>query len=612
MKEGWKKGLIVVSGVLCFGLAFAGAACADRGTLSDPTEEKTNCTGVVHFLERGEPNDVLGEYGDVCLVATTGEFFRKTETGWTCEELFKYNIEGEVLTVSYRDGSAGTYTLASTAEGDHVHTYGDAYTVYAPKCVIPGIGVKYCTECYEAVPEILPVVPENHDINEENYGKCDICGKLKDGTPGFEVKPEGGDDAKVTETQIRDVFEQASDGDTIVMGGDLEIQDATDLHVSDKDITLDVKGNDVDIKKDNVDSTGLYFEGGALTITDSTSTPESTERSKFTLNVTQANNFNARDKGTYAMRVDNTDVTITNVDFEIINSTTTNSHAMYVDGGTINVESDAKITMKQGTDASGKQTAGGFGMSVTEGAEVNLNGAEVESDGPAFMFVVGRNTESEKDSVVNINAGTVINYTDSACGYSAFYVTPKGVVNLEEGATINVNGAALDPSIDPDSAGSDAIAFAVVGGGTVNVNGEINLGVTRGVAHAVMMVNNYMRDSAGVITNLILDGRCTIGATAKIKGVSEEGGGGIMLFSAQRNGIQKVISGQYFGELTLATGDDLYSVVIQQGAQITINDVVVDKNSYSFAKTDDGYATNKDSRLDLYTADAVKDLRELS
>ena len=186
MKKGWKKGLIVVSGALCLGLAIAGVACAETQTLSEPTEENKQCSGVVHFLERGEPSDVLGEYGDVCMVATTGEFFRKTETGWKCEELFEYTIEDEVLTVSYRDGSAGTYALAASDEGEHVHKYGDAYTVYAPKCVIPGIGVEYCKECHEAFPVILPTDPENleaHEMETFHYAdkdikRCSLCSRV--------------------------------------------------------------------------------------------------------------------------------------------------------------------------------------------------------------------------------------------------------------------------------------------------------------------------------------------------------------------------------------------------------------------------------------------------
>ncbi len=629
-----KLGLVTAMGTLCLGLTLAGVACTGGGASNEVPAE--DVSGVVHFLERGEPNDSLGETGDACLVATSGEFFRKTENGWKYEDLTSYAVNDGVLNVSFKSGENENYSLIDegTTEVGHVHTYGDTYTIYEAKCIIPGIAVKYCTTCKYAFPVVLAVQPdvyEAHEMKEYVHGdtnrRCELCMKSaklnNDGT--YEFGSYLYDIS--TDANIADVFDQAEDNSTVVVQGETTIDDDTTIEVGDKNLTLDVAGNNLTVEKKTEESRGIVVDGGSLTITDSSATPESEGRGTFTLNVTEADNQSARDEGTYAMRMNNADLTITNVDFEIINSTENNSHAMYVTGGTVNVESDAKITVTQGTktavDGTEKQTEGGYGIYISEGAEMNLNATTVKSDGPIFPFVVGNNAVSEEKTVLNINKGTEIYYSDSACSYGAFDVYPNGVVNMAEGFKIVVDGASIDPSKPEGSNYSNAMAFVIIGGGEVNINGEIDLGLDNGMAYLVSILNNYWYENpdADLPSHIILDARCTIGAKAKIIGTSTQQGGGIRFFAAQRNGSEKVyfektednktkVSG--YSDLILKEGDELYSVFIENGATITLNGEVAKKGVGTFAKVDDGYpGTGKEGdHLGWFTSDAIKDMRE--
>ncbi len=610
MKKLLHKGLLLLSGALCFGVALTGAACASDSLETVPVSpEAQTQSGYLHVIESGSPENVAGEEGDACLVVTSGEFWRKTGRGWVKSSVESYTSEEDSLVVTYTDGSVHTYSV-TPAEAGHEHTYGTVYTVYEARCVVPGIGVSTCTECGSSIAVILPAVAENHSYNKENYGKCDYCGHLESGAPGFEVDKD---------SNIEEVFDQVEDGDTIELSGDLTITDPSAMNISGKNITWDIKGNDVAIEKHREDSTGFCFDGGSLTITDSNATSESEERGKFTLNVAEADNQSARDKGTYAMRVNNADLRITNIDFEIINSTENNSHAMYVTGGKIDVESDAKIIVKQGENADGHQTEGGYGIYISEGAEMNLNATTVESEGPIFPFVVGNNAKSEEKTVLNINEGTEILYHNSACSYGAFDVYPNGVVNMDEGSKIVIDGKSLDPDKAEGSNYSNAMAFVVIGGGEVNFNGEIDLGLDLGMAYGFFILNNYWYDDpeADLPSHIILDAHCTIGANAKIIG-STEGGGGVRFFAAQRNGTEKLIfSGRQivgYSDLELETGDAFYSVIIENGATITLDGVEAKKGVGTFAMTDDGYpGTGKaNDHLGWFTSDAIKDMREFS
>lgn len=609
----FKKLILFIAVVFCLCLLPSAVACVS--TDKNENSPMISSDGTLIVVNAGAPASGLGEDNDVCLSVAAGDFYRKIGSDWVKVKFESYDVKDGNLTVTYGDGEVGVYSIPETKANDICsHELSEKlYTVYGAKCVIPGIGVRSCTKCRESFVEIIPADGATHsEFDEANYGRCSYCGHLESGIPGYEIK----DDSKLEE-----VLGQVEDGDTVVLGTDVTIKDTSSLNVSNKSITLDVQGHDVNIEKAQKESKGLCVDGGSLIITDSSSSEDPESRGKFTLTVNEADNQSSRDKGTYAMRVNNADLKITNVDFEIINNTKNYSHAMYVTGGTINVESDAKLIMKQGKNAEDKQTNGGYGMFLSEGAEMNLNGATVESEGPIHSFVVGNSvTENVKDTVLNLNAGTVINYRNSACSYGAITVYPKGVVNMYEGSKIVVDGAAIDPRLPIESAGSNAMALSIIGGGTINMEGgEINLSVSRGMAYGVSILNNYWYNDpdAELPSHIALDAHCKIGTNAKIIGTNAEVGGGVMFFAAQRNGKEEVLSidedGQpsSYGELSLKTGDDMYSVVIEQGASILLNGQEVKKGDFSFAMTDSYYpgTGHPNDHLGWFTSDAIKDMR---
>lgn len=130
----------------------------------------------------GAPDGALGAVGDICLDATTGEIFRKTAEGWEKAEYESCDAKDDAFIVSYSDGSVGTYGMP---EGDpdctHEHL-SEPFVVYAPKCVVPGIGVKTCTDCFESFPVILPA-SGHHTFEGSSDYFCEVCDEYHISTP---------------------------------------------------------------------------------------------------------------------------------------------------------------------------------------------------------------------------------------------------------------------------------------------------------------------------------------------------------------------------------------------------------------------------------------------
>lgn len=190
---------ILLTACLAITVSAAAAACGTAESAENvgdlPTDQTQSIkSGRMLTLSSGEPDAMLGEEGDICLVAETGILYRKSAKGWAATEFTSYNASGSTLTVTYTDGSMGTYDLAPMS-GDCAHeTFEDPYIVYPAKCVIPGIAVKTCTECHESFPVVLPATGE-HEYAEGSYD-CLYCGTanyFKDATlhEAEEWAPEG-------------------------------------------------------------------------------------------------------------------------------------------------------------------------------------------------------------------------------------------------------------------------------------------------------------------------------------------------------------------------------------------------------------------------------------
>ncbi len=172
---------ILLTACLAITVSAAAAACGTAGSAENakgdfPTDQtKSVGSGRMLTLKGGEPDVSLGEEGDICLVAETGILYRKSAKGWQEAEFESYGVAGNSFTVTYKNGSVGTYDMASSV-GECTHeTLGEPYTVYPAKCVIPGIAVRYCSDCNASFPVVLPATGE-HEYAEGSY-TCLYCGE---------------------------------------------------------------------------------------------------------------------------------------------------------------------------------------------------------------------------------------------------------------------------------------------------------------------------------------------------------------------------------------------------------------------------------------------------
>ena len=477
-----KLGLVTVMGTLCLGLTLAGVACTGGGATNEVPAE--DVSGVVHFLERGEPTDSLGETGDACLVATSGEFFRKTENGWKYEDLTSYAVNDGVLNVSFKSGENENYSLIDegTTEVGHVHTYGDTYTIYEAKCIIPGIAVKYCTTCKYAFPVVLAVQPGHHDIDEDNYGKCKVCGKLQDGTKGFEVKPQGTEEnAKISETQLSDVFNKAVDGDTIIMQGETEISADSQLSFSDKGLTIDVRGHDFTLKKDDctegAPSNITVGAGGSLTITDSSS--DNSGSLSFEIPLGGGNGGGTSRCLEAIGEVDNR----AQLEFKDIKVNINDNNMTNI----VMVTANADVVFGEDTVFNINGVAQTIGIYANTNSNLTIDGAQINAEGDVVPFIVGGH---EQGATLTLKSGE-INLKDA--GDSMFAVQVNGGGNfIMEGGKIEISG---DMSAKIEDSTDCSIAIGIenrYSNGTIyqsQVNlmgGEIVLAPTKGTAMGIV------------------------------------------------------------------------------------------------------------------------------
>lgn len=507
MKKTTKRWLILATGVLCVGALTAAAACS-TGVPTQP-EEPVGATGTVLFLEEGEPDRQLGTGGDVCFVASTGTVYRKVGTKWRETAFEAYSVEGEMLNVTYSDGTVGIYEIAAPQANDGAATacehtdFSELVTIYPAFCVVPGIGVKTCDACHESFVEIIPADPEKHDIDASNFGKCSMCGKLEDGTSGFVV-----DSSNVE--NIGAVVEQLQDGDTLHIGGNKEGGDPgtseavqfTAEHSLDigenKNVTVDVK--DVDVTFTSGASSALSVGAGS--------------------SVT----FKSEEGGTEAPTIN-----LNSYSSKPAVSVNGNGAVLNVEGMKINVQNEHKTTDPTGS------TNFPSAIVVQNGGEANIGGNTVievygQTENPVAYKEPHAAKVTGKGSVLNIENTTVNTHNATA-----FYAENEGELHFNSGE-INVEGGSSCAALSLGS-GAGKIVFS---GGTINIKGEIkgthahglgnfaaaigsteeqcggaevivnggtiNLAPTSGIAIAILGVGDIPRSSAyvgdGVVINM--------------------------------------------------------------------------------------------------------------
>ena len=482
MRKHLYKGLLLLSGALCFGVALTGAACASDSLETTPAAPAAQAqSGYLHVIESGSPENVQGEEGDACLVVTSGEFWQKTAHGWIKGDVESYTSEADSLVVTYTDGSVHTYSVMP-AEAGHEHTKGTVYTVYDPKCVIPGIGVWTCEGCHASFAEILPAVAENHSYNEENYGKCDYCGYLESGVPGFEVNDS---------SDLADVFEKVEDGDTVVLKEDTQVQADSSLNVGDKNITVDVKGKEFSLNKEKDVSgygSNLSVEaGGTLTFTDSSEG----HTGSFNVTIPEGGGNYADEEGHrsgFFLNAEGTEENRAQVNFKDVEINIQDENTMNV----VMSASYADVTLGEGTVLNVEGVAYTAAMYVADGADLTIDGAQVNTKGDVTPFIVGNYGE---DANLTLKSGE-IHMEDASDRMFGVQVNGGGHFNME-GGTIRITGDLSTEDTGAESSGScvaigvenrvNAGSYYDVVPSSVNITGgEIVLAPINGTAFGIV------------------------------------------------------------------------------------------------------------------------------
>ncbi len=623
-----KKILIGAFACACtvgFTLGLAACGQTDNGSAEhSPVGQETVLNGSVLMIPEGFPADTLGEDGDVCFVTENGDFFRKKNGTWSSASIEHYDIlENDVLSITFENGQSGNYqmtTLDESSSCDHAGlAEAETQVVYESFCVVPGIGVKYCPSCHTSYAVILPANPEKHDLHDFSYAgetvqKCSFCSYSPDHGYLYEVEKD---------SSLTEVFEQAEQNGTVILGDDKSVTEEDMLEVGEnKDLTLDVNGNTMTVVKENEEAAsghqGLTVgKGGSLTITDSTASAEVSGSGVFIVDYKTVNgNRDSHEDGDYGLTVEGT-LNVEGVKFQVNNETS--DHSVYVDGGTVNFSDGAEIKMNGKTTASSVEGSThledygfGIGIYIGNGGSMKIENTTINAEGNITPFMVGFGTSEDK-SELYLGEGTNLVWKNpfnlnGVTVASALQVYTNGVLTVDKGATITLEGDAKDPNKYGKQDYTFVYGINCVGGGEVTMNGTLNLSLEKGITAGVMVTTNYTRDAEGAVVGLINDTHVTIGSSAKINAVNPQSGY-FYFFVAQRNGTQQHTPAKYqgdpnlyYGELHLA--EPSHSVTIENGAKIFLeNQEVLPSNSCFNA------GSKNVTNLDEYAYDAVLDNR---
>lgn len=465
-----KKILIAVASVLCAFSLVAAGACAERKTEGEQT---VTLTGSAIVLGEEQPDEKLGSVGDVCIAAD-GKIYKKEHGGWTETSFVEYSVEGDILSVDYPDGSMGTYDLRRETSGPCGHTsLGACAIVYAPKCVVPGIGVRTCNDCGESFVEIVPADAVTHEIHEgENFGRCIFCNLLEDGNAGFVFDS----------SNVAEALGQLEDGDKLVAGGDIVMDDGT-LGIEGMDITIDIAGHKLSLENSGTTKAdGISLENGAnLTLTDS--------KGSGTLTLSNGGNGN-NDIFLYNTDAETTTtLTLRNIDIEC-----TYPDGVYSDRAPIYAYSkagNAIVNVEEGTHIHANSPTGrGLSCIAAQGAEVNLNGGIFEIEAARYASIGGYTCAVEAGEGANVHLNdceiNIVGKGGNLCGIAA----------VGEDVNITMSGGTIDlrsedvpaPELETELAGiytdiGDYESIQIVmESGTINVatgykNGSEGIGV---------------------------------------------------------------------------------------------------------------------------------------
>lgn len=412
---------------------------------------------------------------------------------------------------------------------------------------------------------------------------------------------------------LRSALSEIADGGTVEVGTDITITDDEPFEIPENtDVTIDLGGNSLNVEKDNADSDGFVInEGSTLTITGNEG-----ENASFNLSVNaDSDNFNGHNEGKYGMRVEkDSTLNLEYVDFNINNDQPLN-HAIYVNGGTVNVDENSNINFYS------NDVNNCHGFFVSQGGEMNLNGATLYSEGVITQIIVGF-SENGEESTLNINAGTTITSKDGSnfCGMLETY--QNGKINIHDGAKLVVTGKLNGSTTLPYFA-----AIRCVGAGKVDMDGgEIVLeNITAGNALGIQVVSNWTFNEMfkdvdggehpnvdGLETGIFVDAHLTLSGDAKIVVDTASKNRVMAIFAAQRNGSQGYLyeqtgdNGEWeasaYDELHLA--DEIACIILKENFSVVYSDGTAFNGTFAY-----GTQGAAGGYLESYSPAAIKDER---
>lgn len=535
MKGKWMAAL---TGVCAASLALGLVACGQaNGAAQYEEEQQTVVTdGTVLVVPSGFPTDSFGEDGDVCFAMESGDFYRKDKGAWYSAGIDRYDIADQVLSVTFADGGEGRYRMISSeSEKSECKHEGleeaEVYKIYDPYCVVPGIGVKYCSHCGMGFPVMIAVDPEQHSIDESNFSRCRFCSKLEDGSDGFVV-----DSSNVG--RISEAVEQLQDGDTLYLGNPnvesspetspevLTFTDTTPLDIgANKDITVEVRDN-VDVSFTSGDSSSALIVGAGSTLNFTGGEKGEGESGDNIPTVyldskTTKSAVSVSGKGA-VVNVEGVEINCHNTT-KFIDGETGNPSISVSAGGVLNLGKGTVVNAKDDShdatkpegvvpycDAYGIKAKGGNSAVTIDGATINSEGrgsAVLATDGATIEFKSGEVNVTATDSTVGLCLGDEANLEMTG-----------GVINVTGDLT---GGIQSTPSRKNCAAAiGESIAYGFGENTIVVTGGVINLAPTKGRAYAFSTIGAG-RTTVNLSGNLEIHVNAAEGAQAAAFAISQ-------------------------------------------------------------------------------------------
>lgn len=263
----------------------------------------------------------------------------------------------------------------------------------------------------------------------------------------------------VTADDLVAAVENASEGDTIVLGADITVSELDSLDAKGKNntfvtikngqkITIDLNGHVLDVASNKAVNTNVIANNGSLTIKDSSTA----KTGKITFKYSGAS-CNYGGWGTYTITNGNGSTFV--LDGGIIeNTTSVSNHIFYAINNITYGDAVTNVTINGGDVINKNYTAiRNFENSSTGKVVLTLNDGTIM--GTTGIYIQNPSASVHSKGVINVNGGSV---KSTRSEKQAIYVYGYGLENID-GISININGGMLDGYIHvyPESTDKEVV-----------------------------------------------------------------------------------------------------------------------------------------------------------